>query len=382
MQIALILYIYGTQPFTHSFIYSTVSTPMYKALSDMSSQLTSGVWGEGHTFGQLEFKGVWLCSLLVSLLWTPSMIFLLLKFHQFLSLLCFFSTSSFSNLLHIIKLHWAGGPPRCHLIRTPIKPLSNLHSLCVLHLHFIPQPMTTHPPTSVITVLSKVTCCCCCSVTQLRPTLWPRGLQDARPPCPSPSSQSLPKFMTTASVMPSSHLTLRLPLLLLPSISPSIRDLASGLALCIRWPKEWSFSFCISPSNEYSGLISLKIDWLDLPAAQGILRSLLQHHSLKASVFWCSASFTILLSPPCLTAGKTRALMIQTFVGRVIPLLFNPCLVCHKFPAKKQSSSDLMAAVTICCHFRAQEEETCHYFHHFPFYLPWNNGTGCQDLSF
>ena len=115
------------------------------------------------------------------------MIFPLLKNHQFLSLFCFFSTSSFSNLLHIIKFHWAGDPPRCHLIRlSPSKPLSNLHSLCVFHLHLIPQPLTTHPPISVITALSKVTCCCC-SVTQSCLTLCDPMDCSTPGPCPSPS---------------------------------------------------------------------------------------------------------------------------------------------------------------------------------------------------
>ena len=104
---------------------------------------------------------------------------------------------------------------------------------------------------------------------------------------------------------------------------PQHQGFSNELAVCIRWPKYWSFSFSISPSNEYSGLISLKIDYFDLLAVQGTLRSLLQHHSLKASVLWCSAFFTVQPSPPCMTAGKTRALTVWTFVGRVMSLLFN-----------------------------------------------------------
>ena len=146
------------------------------------------------------------------------------------------------------------------------------------------------------------------------------GLQDARSLCPSPSAKVCPKF---ASVMPFSHLILWHPLFLLPSIFPSIRDFFNKSAVHIRWPKHWSVSFSISPSNKYSGLISLKIDWFDLFAVQGTLGSLLQHHSLKTSILWCSAFFTAQLSQPYVTTGKTIALTIQTFTGRVMSLLFN-----------------------------------------------------------
>ena len=124
-------------------------------------------------------------------------------------------------------------------------------------------------------------------------------------------------------VMLPSHLILCHPLLLLPSIFPSIRIFSSKSALPIRRPKHWSFSHSISPSNEYSGLISFKIDWFDLLAVQGTLRSLLQHHSSKASVLQCSTLLMIQLSYPYLTTGKTIVLTIQTFVGRVMSLLFN-----------------------------------------------------------
>ena len=123
--------------------------------------------------------------------------------------------------------------------------------------------------------------------------------------------------------MPSNHLILCHPLLLLPSIFPSIRVFSNESALCIRWPKDRSFSFNISLSNEYSGLIFFRIDWLDLLAAQGILKSLLQHHSSKASIFQCSAFFIVQLSHPYMTTGKTIALTIQTFVDKVMSLLFN-----------------------------------------------------------
>ena len=123
--------------------------------------------------------------------------------------------------------------------------------------------------------------------------------------------------------MPSNHLILCPPLLLPPSIFPSISVFSNESVLHIRWPKYWSFSFSISPSKEYSGLISFRIDWLDLLAIQGTLKSLLQHHSSKASVLWCSAFFIVQLSHPYMTTGKTIALTRWTFVGKVMPLLFN-----------------------------------------------------------
>ena len=131
------------------------------------------------------------------------------------------------------------------------------------------------------------------------------------------------QLMSIELVMPSNHLVLCLPHLLLPSVFPSIRVFSNELALCIRWPKYWSFSFSISPSNEYSGLISFRIDWFDFLADQRILKSLLKHHSLKASVLWLSAFFIVQLSHPYMTTGKTIALTRQTIVGKVISLLFN-----------------------------------------------------------
>ena len=140
------------------------------------------------------------------------------------------------------------------------------------------------------------------SVAQSCPTLRPHEPQHNRPPCPSPTPSSL-KLMSIESVMPSSHLILCHPLLLLPPIPPSIRVLSNESALCIRWPKYWSFSFSISPSNEHPGLISFRMDWLDLLAVQGTLNSLLQHHSSKASIFQRSAFFVIQLSHPYMTTG-------------------------------------------------------------------------------
>ena len=137
------------------------------------------------------------------------------------------------------------------------------------------------------------------------------------------NSQSLLKLQFIESVMPSNHLILCCPLLLLPSIFPCIRVFSNESALHIRWPKYWSFRFNISPSNEHSGLISVRMDWLDLLAVQGTLKSLFQHHSSKASTLHCSASFTVQLSHPYMTTGKTIAWTRGMFVGKLMSLLFN-----------------------------------------------------------
>ena len=137
------------------------------------------------------------------------------------------------------------------------------------------------------------------------------------------NSWSLLKLMSIKSVMPSSHLILCHPLLLLPPIPPSIKVFSSESTLRMRWPKYWSFSFSISPSNEHPGLISFRMDWLDLLAVQGTLKSLLQHHSSKASILQRSAFFTVQLSHPYMTTGKTIALTRWTFVGKVMSLLLN-----------------------------------------------------------
>ena len=134
------------------------------------------------------------------------------------------------------------------------------------------------------------------------------------------NSQSLPKLMSTESVMPSNHLILCFPLLLLPSIFPSIKVFSNESVLRIRWPKYWSFRFSISPSNEYSGLISFRIEWFDLFAVQGTLKNLLQHHNSKASILWHSAFFIVQLSHPYMTPKKTIALTIRTFVNKLMSL--------------------------------------------------------------
>ena len=153
-------------------------------------------------------------------------------------------------------------------------------------------------------------------------SLWPHGLQHAKLPCPSPTpgagSYSCP---SSQWCQPSNHLIHCCPLFLLPSIFPSIRVFSRELVLHIRWPKYWSFS--ITPSSEYSGLVSFRIDWFDLLAVQGTLKSLLQHHISKASILWHSAFFIVQLSHPYVTTGKTIALTIWNFGDKVMSLLFN-----------------------------------------------------------
>ena len=151
--------------------------------------------------------------------------------------------------------------------------------------------------------------------------------------------------MSIESVMPSNHLILCCPLLLLPSILPSNRVFSNESVPCIRWSKYWSFSFSISPSNEYSELISFRMDWLDLFAVLGTLKSLLQHHSSKTSILWRSAFFMATLTF-IMTTGKTS------------------------FSSKEQVSFNFMAAVTICCDFGVPENKVCHCFHCFLIYLP------------
>ena len=154
-------------------------------------------------------------------------------------------------------------------------------------------------------------------ISHSSPPMW------AGEPWGNPGRRLPPKPMSIESVMPSNRLILCRPLLLPPSIFPSIRLFSNESVLCIRWPKYWSFSFNISPSNEYSGLISFRMDWLDLLAVQGTLKSLLQHHSSNPSILWRSVFFTVQLSHPYMTIGKTIALTRQAFVGKIISLLFN-----------------------------------------------------------
>ena len=177
-------------------------------------------------------------------------------------------------------------------------------------------------------------------------------------------SWSLLKFMSIESLMLSNHLILCHPLLLLPSIFPSIRVFSNELALCIRWPKYWSFS--ISPSNEYSGLISFMIDWFDLLAVQGILKNPLQHNS-KASALWRSAFFMVQLSHPYMITGKPIALTRWIFVGKVMSLLFNTLsrYVIAFFPRSKHLILSWLQSLST-----VEPKKICHCFHFSPFYLP------------
>ena len=190
--------------------------------------------------------------------------------------------------------------------------------------------------------------------------------------------------MSIELVMPSNHLILCRPLLLLPSIFPSIRVFSDELVLCIRWPKYWSFIFNISPSNEHSGLISFRTDWLDLLAVQGTLKSLLQHHSSKASFLQCSAFFIVQLSHPYMTTGKTIALTRRIFVGKVMSLLFNMLsrLVIAFLPRRKCLLISWLQSPSAVILKPPPPNKVCHCFHCFPFYLPWRDGTRCHDLRF
>ena len=183
--------------------------------------------------------------------------------------------------------------------------------------------------------------------------------------------------------MPSSHLILRHPLLLLPPIPPSIRVFSNESSLCMRWPKYWSFSFSISPSNEHPGLISFRMDWLDLLAVQGTLKSLRQHHSSKASIFGHSAFFTAQLSHPYMTTGKTIALTRQTFVGKVMSLLFNMLsrLVITFLPRGKRLLISWLQSPSAVI-LEPPKNKVSHCFHCLPIYFPRSDGTRCHDLSF
>ena len=189
--------------------------------------------------------------------------------------------------------------------------------------------------------------------------------------------------MSIELVMPPNHLILCRPLLHLPSISPNIRVFSNESALCIRWPKCWSFSFSISPSNEHPGLVSFRMDWLDLLAVQGTLKSLLQHHSSKASILHCSAFFTAQLLHPYMTTGKTIALTRWTFDGKVMSLLLNMLsrLVITSLPRSKRLLISWLQSPSAVI-LEPPQNKVSHCFHCFPIYLPLSHGTGCHDLSF
>ena len=196
-------------------------------------------------------------------------------------------------------------------------------------------------------------------------------------------SWNLLKLMTIELVMPSNHFIFCHPLLLHPSILPSIRVFSNELALRIRWPKYWSFSFSISPSNEYSGPISFRTDWLDRLAVQGTVKSLLQHHRSKTSILWCSTFYMVQLSHPYMTTGKTIALTIWIFVSKIMFLLFNllsSSAIAFLLRSKHLLISWLQSpcAVTL----EPKKIKVCHCFHRFPIYLPWSDGTRSMMLDF
>ena len=219
-------------------------------------------------------------------------------------------------------------------------------------------------------IIPNLFSCCCCSVAQPRPTFLSPWTVACQASLCSTISQSFLKLMSIGSMMPSNHLILYHSLLL-PSIFPCIR-VFSNESVLIRWPKYWSFSFSISPSKGYPGLISFRIDWFDLLAVQGTLKSLLQHHSWKASFLQRSAFFMVQLSHPYMTAGKTIGLTIWTFVDKVMSLLFNMLsrFVIAFLPRSNVLISWLKEQVTICSDFGNQENRVCHSFHCFLIYLP------------
>ena len=183
--------------------------------------------------------------------------------------------------------------------------------------------------------------------------------------------------------MPSNHFILCHPVLLWPSIFPSIRVFSNESALCIWWPKYWSFSFNISPSEEHSGLISFRMDWLDLLAVQGILKSILQHHSWKATVLRCSAFLLVQLSHPYMTTGKIIALTKRTFVDKAMSLLFNMLsrlVITFLRRSKCLLISWLQSPSAVI--LEPKKTKVSHCFHCFPIYLPWSDGTRCPDLNF
>ena len=183
--------------------------------------------------------------------------------------------------------------------------------------------------------------------------------------------------------MPSNHLKLCPPLLLLQSVFPNIRVFSNESVLCTRWPKCWSFNFSISPSNEHPGLISFRMDWLDLFAVHWTLRSLLQHCSSKASILQCSAFFIVQLSYPYMTTGKTVALARWTFVGKVMSLLFSTLsrLVITFLPRRKRLLTSWLQSPSAVI-LEPPKIKSVFFFHCYPIYLPWSDGTRCHDLHF
>ena len=196
------------------------------------------------------------------------------------------------------------------------------------------------------------------------------------------NSWSLLKFMSIESVMPSNHPILCCPILFQPSIFHSIRVFSSESVLCIRWPKYWSFTSASVLAMNIQDWFPLRMDRLDLLAVQGTLKSLLQHHSSKVSIFWHSPHFTVQLLYPYMTTGKTISLTRWTFVSKVQSLLFNMLSRLVISFLLRCKSLNFIAAVTICSDSEDQENNVSHCSHCFPIYLSWSDGTRCHDLSF
>ena len=196
------------------------------------------------------------------------------------------------------------------------------------------------------------------------------------------NSRSLLKLMSIELVMPSNHLILCRPLFPRTSIFPSNRIFSNESVFCMRSSKYWSFSFNMSPSNQYSGLISFRMVWLDLLAVQGTLNSLLQHHSSKTSILQCSAFFIPQLSHPYMTTGKNITLTRWISVVKVMSLLFNMLSRSVIAFLPRRVPFNFMAAVTICSDFGAPQKKICHFFQCFLIYFPWHDGIRCHGLSF
>ena len=214
-------------------------------------------------------------------------------------------------------------------------------------------------------------------------SLWPHELQHARPPCPTPNPGAHPNSCPLNRWCHPTISSSAVPFSSSFQSFPASGPFSNELALHIRWPKYWSFSFNIGPSNEHPGLICFRMDWLDLLAVQGTLKSLLQHHSSKASILWCSAFFIVQLSHPYMTTAKTIALTRRTFVSKVMSLLFNMLsrlVITFLSRSKHLFISWLQSPSAVILEPRKIKPATVSTV--FPSILPWSDGTRCHDLSF
>ena len=220
------------------------------------------------------------------------------------------------------------------------------------------------------------------SLSVVSNSLWPHGQQHARPPCLSPTPGVYPNSCPSSQWYHPAISSFVIPYSFFPQSLPAA-VFSNESTLCMRWPKYWSFSFSVSLSNEHPGLISFRMDWLDLLALQGTLKSLLQHHSSKASILRHSAFFIAQLSHPYMTTGKTIALTRRTFVGKVVSLIFNMLsrLVIAFLPGSKRLLISWLQSPSAVI-LEPQKNKDWHCFHWFPMYLPWSDETRCHDLRF